>query len=38
MDDTERVMLEQLAAKWGVTLSAAVRRLIRECDDTAKRD
>jgi hypothetical protein len=38
MDDTERVMLEQLAAKWGVTLSAAVRRLIRESDDTAKRD
>lgn len=38
MDDTERVMLEQLAAKWGVTLSAAIRRLIRESDDTAKRD
>ena len=38
MDDTERVMLEQAAAKWGVTLSATIRRLIRESDDTAKRD
>jgi uncharacterized protein (DUF1778 family) len=30
VDDEERAMLERIAAAWGVTLSAAVRRLIRE--------
>jgi uncharacterized protein (DUF1778 family) len=30
VDDDERAMLERIAAAWGVTLSAAVRRLIRE--------
>jgi uncharacterized protein (DUF1778 family) len=30
VDDDERVLLERIAAAWGVTLSAAVRRLIRE--------
>ena len=37
MDDTERAMLECLAARWGVSLSAAIRRLIRESDGTSKR-
>jgi hypothetical protein len=37
MDDTERAMLECLAARWGVSLSAAIRRLIRESDGTLKR-
>jgi hypothetical protein len=37
MDDTERAMLECLAARWGVSLSAAIRRLIRESDGTTKR-
>ena len=37
MDDTERAMLERLAAMWGVSLSAAIRRLIRESDGTRKR-
>jgi len=36
MDDTERAMLERLAARWGVSLSAAIRRLIRESDGTSK--
>jgi hypothetical protein len=30
MDDAERAILERLAAMWGVSLSAAIRRLIRE--------
>jgi hypothetical protein len=37
MDDAERAMLECLAARWGVSLSAAIRRLIRESDGTSKR-
>jgi len=30
LDDYERQRLEEIAAAWGVTLSAAARRLIRE--------
>ena len=30
LDDYERARLEEIAAAWGVTLSAALRRLIRE--------
>jgi hypothetical protein len=37
MDDTERALLECLGARWGVSLSAAIRRLIRESDGTPKR-
>jgi hypothetical protein len=37
MDDTEGAMLECLAARRGVSLSAAIRRLIRESDGTPKR-
>jgi hypothetical protein len=37
MDDTERALLECLAARWGVSLSAAIRRLIRESDGTSRR-
>jgi len=30
MDADERAMVERIAAEWGVPLSAAIRRLIRE--------
>jgi hypothetical protein len=30
LDDYERQRLEEIAAAWGVTLSVALRRLIRE--------
>lgn len=30
VDEFERVRIEELAVKWGVSLSAVVRRLIRE--------
>jgi hypothetical protein len=30
LDADERRMLLEVAAKWGVTLSSAIRRLIRE--------
>ena len=30
LDDTERTKIEHLATNWGVSLSGAIRRLIRE--------
>jgi hypothetical protein len=30
LDDLERELLEQIAAQWGCSLSAAIKRLIRE--------
>ncbi len=30
MDVDERAMVERIAAEWGVSLSAAIRRLVRE--------
>jgi len=30
LDDVERKKLEEIAATWGVSLSAAIKRLIRE--------
>jgi hypothetical protein len=35
LDDYERARLEEIAAAWGVTLSAALRRLIREAKTDA---
>jgi hypothetical protein len=32
LDDLERQILEKLSDEWGVSLSAAVKRLIRERD------
>jgi hypothetical protein len=37
MDETERAMVECLAARWGVSLSAAIRCRIRESDGPPKR-
>jgi hypothetical protein len=37
MDETERAMVECLAARRGVSLSAAIRRRIRESDGPPKR-
>lgn len=30
LDDAERERLRQIATKWGVSLSAAIKKLIRE--------
>ncbi|MGL5061373.1 MAG: hypothetical protein ACRC62_15475 [Microcoleus sp.] len=32
LDDGDRARLEELANFWGLSLSAAVRQLIRNCD------
>lgn len=38
LDETERTTLERIARRWGVNLSAALRRLIREAGKrTARR-
>jgi hypothetical protein len=34
LDDIDRKKLEALASKWGVSLSGAIRRLIREFDNS----
>jgi len=33
LDEVERKKLEALASKWGLSLSGAMRRLIREFED-----
>lgn len=35
LDETERAALEAIARRWGVTLAAAMRRLIREAGKRA---
>lgn len=37
LDETERSTLERLARRWGVSLAAAMRRLIREAGKRAGR-
>ncbi len=32
LDDVEREILEKTAERWGVSLSSAIKRLIRESD------
>jgi hypothetical protein len=32
-DEVERQKIEQLAAKWGISLSGAIRRIVREYQD-----